>query len=513
MKHRSAMPMSDRKPTPLPNAAPSILSQALARFQKKLFSDRYDNAPPVKRLKDETEDEWSTKLRKASDEYHECRLVVTEAAKLRLNNSIAAAHALYEEGVMSEGEYNNILARCELDLAEWRAEAQLLRHRRGSLGDDFVARFEGKKILDEGYIFGLVNTGRLPHGATVQVKEAQPETDSARQRFRKRLIHYYHAANRDPKFPDRLWCSITRSYRPGSVVTAAHISPINLNAYYCEDLYGRAENAILGHTWSPSNGLLIQKCFEEALDEGRIVIVPASENDVDPELGDDTKRLPLEGRFKVVVLDDAFVANNDFAGVNHKHIDGRILEFKSGGRPLKRYLYVRCQLTIFARRRFIVPGFANDVARIERAVEKVSGSSGWTSPGEYLKRSTIICMARRVGYERDPVRFLHEELLKGDAKPTEIDERTTEMAHESTMSSRNVVLRRRAAKKTSSGDELEDAKPPTVDWDEPQAGVGTRRFESMAGYGEVESDDEDVEGEADDEEDDVGSPAYDTDDG
>lgn len=86
-----------------------------------------------------------------------------------------------------------------------------------------------------------------------------------------------------------LWCPVTQSWHEASNVKTAHLVPYTIGevnaAYVFGLLVGEGWNAL----WTPHNGIPLYHKVEEAMDKGRLLIVP----DIDGA-----------SNFKVVLLDE-----------------------------------------------------------------------------------------------------------------------------------------------------------------------------------------------------------------
>lgn len=94
---------------------------------------------------------------------------------------------------------------------------------------------------------------------------------------------------------------------------------------------------------------------------------------------------------KVVVLDDSILDKHPYAGgPKYRELNNSVLEFKTKARPLKRYLYFLCLITLYRRHRCFVEGS-------ERDQEKIQMGRLWGTPGKWMRKSIIRALAVEVG--------------------------------------------------------------------------------------------------------------------
>ncbi|KAK3364249.1 hypothetical protein B0T25DRAFT_598145 [Lasiosphaeria hispida] len=106
-----------------------------------------------------------------------------------------------------------------------------------------------------------------------------------------------------------------------------------------------------------------------AFDEGKFTIVPGDNLD----------------EWKVFILDERFVKDRVFGPLH-----GGALIFPTDFRPARRHLYFAHIVTILRRQRYECTGWWKDVPPGNPEV--------WATPGEYLRKSALMVLARRVGH-------------------------------------------------------------------------------------------------------------------
>jgi len=216
-------------------------------------------------------------------------------------------------------------------------------------------------VKDWSYVDLLVSRYQTPANATLEI--FRPRDTKAQDRFRARIFKAY-GVNGEAS------CCLSGAI---ANVVAAHIVPYNIGENNAAYLFGESTHQD-GHVMCPQNGLPMLKFFKEAFDEGKFTIIPGGDN--------------LD-EWKVTVLD------KDFARLLDKdpllpQIHGRVLEFKTDFRPAKRYLYFAHLITTLRRQRYECTGWWRDVPP--------GISDVWATPGEYLRKSALIVLARRVGH-------------------------------------------------------------------------------------------------------------------
>lgn len=128
--------------------------------------------------------------------------------------------------------------------------------------------------------------------------------------------------------------------------------------------------------WSYKNGLLLHSRVERAMDAAQLVIVPDAE--------------PGEG-LKVVILDESILNKSPFVGSpKYRDLNNIKLVFKTEARPLKRYLYFLCLISLFRRHRSYVEGS-------ERDQTKPQMGEIWGSPNKWMRCSIIRALALELG--------------------------------------------------------------------------------------------------------------------
>lgn len=199
-------------------------------------------------------------------------------------------------------------------------------------------------------------------------------TEAQQSLFRKKLeASYGSGPNKDFGIS---FCAI--SGRRMQNVVAAHLVNVNVGAKTAAALFGEGQE----HIWAPSNGLLINKNYEDLLDGGKAIILPADITSNDPSAASDFV-------FHLLTRDIG-PAKNEVWGYDELH--GRRLKFFSSFRPSRRYLFFKATVTLLRRRRGEVDGHWTDISELPTI-----GKTMWATPGPYLKNSILYRFAREVG--------------------------------------------------------------------------------------------------------------------
>ncbi|KAF4988015.1 hypothetical protein FDECE_15216 [Fusarium decemcellulare] len=168
---------------------------------------------------------------------------------------------------------------------------------------------------------------------------------------------------------DTSWCCVYGKSYPSSRVIAAHIVPYNTGEHNAQYLFDKSDKD--GHIMSARNGIPMAKHIEEQFDDSRITLVPVPDS---PDI-------------KVVVLG----ASRPNATSSEKKLNGTILSFKNDFRLAHRYLYFHYATTLLRRQRHEVPGWWRGFS--EYGTHRI-----WTTPGQYLRQSSLLTLARNVGH-------------------------------------------------------------------------------------------------------------------
>ncbi len=231
-----------------------------------------------------------------------------------------------------------------------------------------------------------------------------PRASNTQAEFKKNLCRYYSAVlpngvaldddERRPFQNQDIWCPIMGEYFGYDEVSAAHIVPYSIGALTMEEVFGK------GHTvWSVQNGLLLHSLIETLFDDGRITIVPASDDKGDISL----KVRVLERNTNWLarpVLKDSALRMGD--------LQDRPLKFLNKNRPKRRYLYFMYLMSLInCEDTFRREGRNAELERSKRVFASLTPS---------LRASMVPAFAAYIGHDIAPVfedqrRAAEEKLL------------------------------------------------------------------------------------------------------
>ena len=128
---------------------------------------------------------------------------------------------------------------------------------------------------------------------------------------------------------------------------------------------------------------------------------------------------------------------------SRQDLDGRELTFLTDNRPARRFLYFR----------FIITYIHATISGNTRFTDKVENKTEfWASPGEYLRRSTLVSLARNISGLKLP--------------PSLYDDNTFETPDESTNEDAENIAMDLSSELRSAM--IESAKSPTIDDDDEE---------------------------------------------
>lgn len=234
--------------------------------------------------------------------------------------------------------------------------------------------------LGEAYLAALVES--LPEPSGARVKKQGKRDKHEHELFKKLVRKAYSPQKGDPSYdaPDTdlhlLWCPVTQAWHEASNVRTAHLVPYAIGEVNAAYIFGLPVGDGWNALWTPHNGIPLYHKVEEAMDKGRLLIVPEFDSD---------------GNFKVVLLDESLSDTSIYLhGPKFGDLHNRTLIFKTAFRPGKRYLYFLCLITLFRRHRFVVEGWEKDQ-------QKLQMGRLWGTPGKWMKASIIRALALEIG--------------------------------------------------------------------------------------------------------------------
>ncbi|KAK3937417.1 hypothetical protein QBC46DRAFT_416312 [Diplogelasinospora grovesii] len=312
----------------------------------------------------------------------------------------------YEKGDLeiTAGQQRAELARLETHVANLQAKLVVARTQKNQLAGELTDRSMAQSVKDEdtsaenmppwgqAYIDLLLDRYRNPPHATLQLFRRR--TPEEQDRFRKAVLASYGAY--DKKKGGMAWCCVSGAWCTPSDVVAAHIVPYNVSELHAEHLFGQRDG---GHLMRPENGIPMRKVFKEHFDNAEIGFVPVSKDSND---------------YKIVVL----VNTGDIALPEVESIQGNSLQFPNDFRPTRRYMYFSFIMSLLRLRRHRVSGW-------NKAFREYGMKEMWVTPGPWVRQSTLLTLAHRVGHmsPEETSLFLDSD---GESRP-EVDESLEEL--------------------------------------------------------------------------------------
>lgn len=197
----------------------------------------------------------------------------------------------------------------------------------------------------------------LPEPSGAKVKK-QGKRDKHEHEFFKRLVRKAYSPQKGDRgydAPDTdlnlFWCSVTQAWHEAPNVRAAHLVPYAIGEVNAAYIFGLPVEDGWNALWTPHDGILLYYKVEEAMEKGRLLIVPDFDS---------------AKNFKVVLLDESLSETSIYLhGPKIGKLHNRNLIFKTAFRPGKRYLYFLCLITLFRRHRYVVEGWENDQQKLQ----------------------------------------------------------------------------------------------------------------------------------------------------
>jgi hypothetical protein len=173
--------------------------------------------------------------------------------------------------------------------------------------------------------------------------------------------------------PEWLRCTISGVFKGPGEIRAAHIVPASLGAELADYIFGAGTGSRL---FSADNCIMMWYGLEKAFDNGNFVVVPV----------DSTER-PIR-RWKTVIINSG--SRNqplDLPALSRLGLlDEKEIEFPTTHRPAARFFYYHFLMSLLRCRYYQQPGW--DVVW-----EKMKGGQPWPTPGRYLRKSMLLCLA------------------------------------------------------------------------------------------------------------------------
>ena len=246
--------------------------------------------------------------------------------------------------------------------------------------------FRRKALLIPDYNHALITstsyrtsrTYRTDNDAYCAVRQNMSLPPKSKHRFRQDVfrqeLDVYYGSNSYSGMDT--WCPVMGESFQRKEITAAHIVPYSFGEENAERVFTNDRDFAFSPgniLMSKYNGLFLYKPIEQALDEGRLVIVPCSYG---------TKK-----SFKCYILDENLRTHSfgDQGRYLWKDFHQKKLQFQNDARPKRRFLYFRLLLTVLQHcylRQDRPPNWAFYITDL------ITGDK-WATEGEWLEKSAM----------------------------------------------------------------------------------------------------------------------------
>lgn len=267
-------------------------NKELRHFSQELADDAEKLKARIRKTSASSDEEIATFQPKLAKRFVDEREPITEDLATHLKACRTKIREAQHQGVLPLPNAKRLLSGIEdLDAALLKERAALAKNRmKVEYG---ILSHPTHSWLGEAYLAALVES--LPEPSGARVKKQGKRDKHEHELFKKLVRKAYSPRKGDQGYdaPDTdlhlLWCPVTQSWHEASNVKTAHLVPYTIgevNAAYVFGLpVGEGWNAL----WTPHNGIPLYHKVEEAMDKGRLLIVP----DIDGA-----------SNFKVVLLDE-----------------------------------------------------------------------------------------------------------------------------------------------------------------------------------------------------------------
>ncbi|KAM0519010.1 hypothetical protein ACHAPE_004001 [Trichoderma viride] len=310
----------------------------------------------------------------------------------------------------------------EFELAELEARAEhlmgdilVIRDCRFELGgrllDDVIGAEDGGSISSTwSHVDSLIERYKTAKGAKIPICE--PKGTIAQWNFCKTVFKEY-----DVEDGSEDWCVISGQRHLKTTVRGAQIVRYNLGEKCARYLFALLDDSH-GHLFGAKNGLPMQIRYAEALENGRLVIIPD-----EVQVKHQERNQEYIGRWKVYNLYEADTQKrSDFTPLGSE-LHGRSLQFRNDFRPDARYLFFVFCINVLQRQRHEASGWW-------RVYLACGPGQAWAAAasGPYLRSSTLRRIAQRVGRlnEEEASQFVVEAGNGPITEPSDGDRRVEE---------------------------------------------------------------------------------------
>ena len=274
---------------------------------------------------------------------------ITEDLATHLKACRTKIREAQSQGVLPQQNAKRLLSGLEdLDAALLKERAALAKNRmKVEYG---ILSHPTHSKLGEAYLAALAKS--LPEPLGTRVKKQGKRDNYEHEIFQKLVRKAYSPQKGDQGYdaPDTdlhlVWCPVTQAWHEVTNVRTARLVPYAIGEVNAAYIFGLPVEDGWNALWTPHNGMPLYHKVEEAMDNGRLLIVP---------------ELDGTSNFKVVLLDKSLSDISIYLhGPKFGDLHNRTLMFKTALRPEKRYLYFLCLITLFRRYRFVVEGSEKD---------------------------------------------------------------------------------------------------------------------------------------------------------
>lgn len=310
----------------------------------------------------------------------------------------------------------------ELELAKLEARAEqlmgdilVIRDCRFELGgrllDDMIGAEDGGSISSTwSHVDLLIERYKTAKGAKIPIYE--PKGTIAQWNFCKTVFKEY-----DVEDGNEGWCVISGHRHLRTTVRGAQIVRYSLGEKCARYLFAPSDDSH-GHLFGAKNGLPMQIRYAEALDNGRLVIIPD-----EVQVKHQERNQGYIGRWKVYSLYEADAKKWSRYMPLGSGLHGRSLQFRNDFRPDARYLFFVFCMNVRRRQHHEASGWW-------RFYLACGPGEAWAAAasGPYLQSSTLRRIAQRVGRltEEEAAQFVVEAGNGPVTEPSHGDSRVEE---------------------------------------------------------------------------------------
>lgn len=302
------------------------------------MKERLPSSPNIMREKMSSQAKWEQTIASRYEEYV-ADVLHKNVKQMKLHSSqIQELQKNILAGSPGRKKAVRDIAKKEGQIAKLIEKNIVIRSHKNQMKGEFVDTYLRDTEMNFRYVDLMI--ARFRHTTT---SKGQTRQTSMQNRFQKDVFKHYDGI----ALAHEHWCPIAQRWY--GMYKVARLVPYNIGGANCDYLFGKPDTT-QGHLMSPSNGLALKHYFADALDDGAIVIVPASRGDVDPETNEKVDFEHDEEPYKIRVLTPSWPCRYDFNLSDESNPDGRILKFRNEHRPMKRYLWFRAIINIARRR-------------------------------------------------------------------------------------------------------------------------------------------------------------------